>query len=199
MADWKTAIVTATCAHCTRSAPTPSCPVGENAGYHCLCAQGWFRSPAKPRNWSCPLCASEGNYWKKPDPSLLATDCQHRRLLPPTPPPAQAPPAQAAPPPPPAHAPRAAIEDILIEVETMGARLAELSLTLRDLLDRQQNAQRNHGLRPCRDPWGRLAEPDWHCQRAQHGIRTASASQPGIRIVPSMVFHPLHYSLRRWS
>ena len=174
--------VTATCAHCWRTQPHTSCPVGPNAGYHCLCAQGWYRTPSKSRNWSCPLCCQEGGYWKAP--VLGHMSCVHGRHdappglhadahpgfplpgqhadappgLPRQPPPlaestrdapgqhADAPPGLPRQTPPrPAESTRDAINNILREIETMNARLAELSLSLRDLLGRQQNAENADG------------------------------------------------------
>ena len=155
--------VTATCAHCWRTPPQTSCPVGENAGYHCLCAQGWYRTPSKSRNWSCPLCCRDIGYWKAPVWGQMS--CVHgRRDAPPglhvDAPPfypgqhahapaglrADAPaglPGQTPPPPP--QSTCDAINNILQEIETMNARLAELSLSLRDLLGRQQNAENADG------------------------------------------------------
>ena len=166
--------VTATCAHCWRTPPQRSCPVGENAGYHCLCAQGWYRTPSKSRNWSCPRCCQEGGYWKAP--VLGHMSCVHGRHDAPPGLHADAPPglpgqhadappglhadappglpghhADAPPglpgqtPPRPAESTRDAINNILREIETMNARLAELSLSLRDLLGRQQNAENADG------------------------------------------------------
>ena len=166
--------VTATCAHCCRTPPLTSCPVGPGAGYHCLCAQGWFRSPSKSRNWSCPLCCREAGYWKAPAPEHMS--CVHGRRDAPPGLHADAPPfypgqhahalaglrvdapaglpgqhADALPgllgqtPPPPPQSTCDAINNILQEIETMNARLAELSLLLRDLLGRQQNAENADG------------------------------------------------------
>ena len=170
--------ITATCAHCQRTPPQTSCPVGANAGYHCLVAQGWYRTPSKSRNWSCPRCCQEGGYWKAP--SLDHMSCVHGRHDAPRGLHADAPPfypwqhAGALPPPGlhadahpglrlpghhadappdappglpgqssprPAESTRDAINNIQREIETMNARLAELSLLLRDLLGRQQNAE----------------------------------------------------------
>ncbi|MDA8583784.1 hypothetical protein N9L68_06105 [bacterium] len=137
MADWSTG--TATCVHCSRATTSTYFAVGQNAGYHGLCAQGWFKSPAT-RDWSCTWCASETTYWTSPVPGHLSTDCVHRGLLDDHPGlHGQAP----VPPSRPADSPRRAINDIIREFEAMGARLAELSLPLRDLLDRQQKAQSN--------------------------------------------------------
>ena len=147
--------VTATCAHCCRTPPLTSCPVGPGAGYHCLVAQGWYKSPSKPRNWSCPLCCQEGGYWKEPAPDHMS--CVHGRRDAPPGLHADAPPglpgqhADAPPgllgqtPPPPPQSTCDAINNILQEIETMNARLAELSLSLRDLLGRQQNAENADG------------------------------------------------------
>ena len=128
--------VTATCAHCWRTPPQRSCPVGENAGYHCLCAQGWYRTPSKSRNWSCPRCCQEGGYWKAP--VLDHMSCVHGRHDAPPGLPRQTPPR-------PAESTRDALNNIQREIETMNARLAELSLSLRDLLGRQQNAENADG------------------------------------------------------
>ena len=147
--------VPATCAHCWRTPPLTSCPVGPGAGYHCLCAQGWFRSPSKTRNWSCPLCCRDMEYWKAPAPENVT--CKHRRRDAPSGLHADAPPFYPgqhadAPPgllgqtqPPPPQSTCDAINNILQEIETMNARLAELSLSLRDLLGRQQNAENADG------------------------------------------------------
>ena len=156
--------VTATCAHCWRTPPQRSCPVGENAGYHCLCAQGWYRTPSKSRNWSCPRCCQEGGYWKAP--VLGHMSCVHGRHDAPPGLHADAHPglrlpgqhADAPPglprqtPPRPAESTRDALNNIQREIETMNARLAELSLSLRDLLGRQQNAENAENVENADEP-----------------------------------------------
>ena len=182
--------VTATCAHCWRTPPQTSCPVGPNAGYHCLCAQGWYRTPSKSRNWSCPRCCQEGGYWKAP--VLGHMSCVHgRHDAPPglhadahpgfrlpgqhadAPPglPRQTPPrpaestrdapgqhADAPPgltrqtPPRPAESTRDVLNNIQREIEIMNARLAELSLSVQDLLGRQQNAENAENVENADEP-----------------------------------------------
>ena len=55
-------------------------------------------------------------------------------------------------PPRPAESTRDAINNILREIETMNARLAELSLSLRDLLGRQQNAENAENVENADEP-----------------------------------------------
>ena len=114
------------CAHC--GVDDRSCPLHDTLAPHCLAAQGWRRSPAKARNWSCPTCAV--SYWEPPDPELV--QCAHRELLPASD--AAAGSAEAATEvtatlPPGAAAAwladpvAAAIEEIAVEVELTGNRL----------------------------------------------------------------------------
>ena len=51
--------ISVTCFHCQASAE--SCLLDAGTARHCLVAQGWFRSPAKSKNWSCATCAT--GYW----------------------------------------------------------------------------------------------------------------------------------------
>ena len=138
--------VTATCAHCegATKATIESCPVGAGAGHHCLRAQGWFRASSGTRNWSCPVCAV--GYWKAPEPSLLAETCAHhddlRQRLGGQ---AAADAAQQAAPPPTAAARGTLISDILAEIEDMGARLGDLTRTLREHLNGPQRDMTTDG------------------------------------------------------
>ncbi len=125
------------CGHCQREGI--SCVEGGEA-HHCLTAQGWYRSPSGRRNWSCPTCLPAG-YWAPPQPHLLAVECNHhdelrdrraaweavRQAA-----------QQAAPPQLPAQAPGDVINDILVEMENMGARLTQLTMMFREELRRTQ-------------------------------------------------------------
>jgi hypothetical protein len=64
-----------TCFHCQESAQ--SCLLGAGDAHHCLVAQGWFKSPAKSKNWSCPTCAT--GYWVAPNEDLVK--CCHLETL----------------------------------------------------------------------------------------------------------------------
>ena len=64
-----------TCFHCHESAQ--SCLLGAGDAHHCLVAQGWFKSTARSKNWSCPTCAT--GYWVAPNEDLVK--CCHLETL----------------------------------------------------------------------------------------------------------------------
>ena len=117
--------ITVTCYHCQASAE--SCLLDAGSARHCLVAQGWFRSPAKSKNWSCATCAT--GYWVGPEESLVK--CCHLetlrerkrnrrewRLV-----------REAA-----AETPEAVLTDIAQELELTGNRLVCLAARLRSAI-----------------------------------------------------------------
>ena len=117
--------ISVTCFHCQASGE--SCLLDAGSARHCLVAQGWFRSPAKSKNWSCATCAT--GYWVGPDEDLVK--CCHLeslrerkrgtrewRLTP-----------QAA-----AETPEAVLTDIAQELELTGNRLVRLAARLRSAI-----------------------------------------------------------------
>ena len=90
------------------------------------------------------MCCEEMGDWKPP--VLCHMNCVHGRRGAPPGLHADAPPGLPQQTPPrPAESTRDAINNILHEIQTMNARLAELSLSLQDLLGRQQNAENADG------------------------------------------------------
>ncbi len=114
--------ISVTCCHCQESAE--SCQLDAGSARHCLVAQGWFKSPAKSKNWSCPTCAT--GYWVGTEEDLVK--CCHLETLRErkrgmnvwelTP--------EAA-----AETPEAVLTDIALELELTGNRLVRLAARLR--------------------------------------------------------------------
>mgnify|MGYP002809552021 FL=1 len=114
--------ISVTCFHCQESAQ--SCLLGAGDAHHCLVAQGWFKSTARSKNWSCPTCAT--GYWVAPNEDLVKCchleTLQYRkrgmiewRLT-----------TEAA-----AETPEAVLTDIALELELTGNRLIRLAERLR--------------------------------------------------------------------
>ena len=114
--------ISVTCIHCQASGE--SCLLDVGSARHCLVAQGWFRSPARKKNWSCATCAT--GYWVGPDEDLVK--CCHLETLRErirgrivwelTP--------EAA-----AETPEAVLTEIALELELTGNRLVRLAARLR--------------------------------------------------------------------
>ena len=139
--------ISAACAHC--QATHQSCLLDAGSASHCLRAQGWFKSPAKGKNWSCTTCAT--GYWVGPDEHLVK--CHHvetlrtriRAKI------VQEPEA-------PVETPEAVFREIAQELELTGNRLVRLAARLRDVSAQRPSTYVDARCRP-RPERPRLIEP----------------------------------------
>ena len=116
--------ISVSCAHC--QATQQSCPLDPGSACHCLRAQGWFRSPAKGKHWSCPTCATV--YWESMDEDLVR--CRHVETLRSR---LRANIEWELTPEDPLETPGAVLREIAQELELTGNRLVRLAVRLRDV------------------------------------------------------------------